>query len=129
MQCVHLQYGKTCFFYFNLGDMWTRLLLRIFFSLIYLIVLCIVMYVCAILSFLKICRDHPCIWSGTIFRAHFSLDNVLELVWTMIWNLSDHGSLRSGTRLIRGGLERTSSAQRSSSAHSSDQRSLRSGTV
>ena len=111
--------------HFNLGDIRTRLLLRknIFFSLIYLIVLCIVMYVCAILSLLKICRDHPCIWSGTIFRAHFSLDNGLELVWTMVWNLSDQGSLQSETRLIRGGFERTSSA------HSSDQSSLRSGTV
>ena len=47
----------------------------------------------------------------------------------MVWNLSDQGSLRSGTRLIRGGFERTSSAQWSSSAFSSDQRSLRSGTV
>ena len=116
--------------HFNLGDIRTRLSLRnFFFSLIYLTVLCVVMYVCAILSFLKICRDRPCIWSGTIFRGHFSLDNGLELVWKMVWNLSDQGSLRSGTRLIRGGFERTSSAQRSSSAHSSDQRSLRSGTV
>ena len=47
----------------------------------------------------------------------------------MVWKLSDQGSLRSGTRLIRGGFERTSSAQWSSSAFSSDQRSLRSGTV
>ena len=62
-------------------------------------------------------------WSGT------RLGNGLELVWAMVWNLSDQGSLRSGARLIRGDFERTSSAQRSSSAHSSDQRSLRSGTV
>ena len=47
----------------------------------------------------------------------------------MVWNLSDQGSFRSGTRLVRGGFERTSSAQWSSSAYSSDQRSLWSGTV
>ena len=98
--------------HFNLGDIRTRLLLRKKFSLIYLIVLCIVMYVCAILSLLKIHRDHPCIWSGTMFRAHFSLHNGLELVWTMVWNSSNQCSLRSGTRLTRGDFERTSSAQR-----------------
>ena len=95
-----------------LGDIWTLLLLRKnFLSLIYLINLCIVEYVRAILLLLKICINYPCKWSGAIFRAHFSLDNGLELVWTMAWNLSDQGSLRSGTRLIRGGFERTSSAQ------------------
>ena len=110
---------------FNLGDIWTRFGTsgKYFFSLIYFTFLCIVMYVRAILLLLKICRDHPCIWSGTIIRAYFSQDNGLKLVWTMVWNLSDQGSLRSGTRLIRGGFERTSSAPWS------DQRSLRSGTI
>ena len=82
----------------------------------------------------KVWDRRPAPWnlgpgSGRIFRAHFSLYNGLELVGTMVWNLSDQGSLRSGTRLIRGGFKRTSSALRSSSAHSSDQRSLRPGTV
>ena len=123
MQFCHLHYGHT------LCGTLTWVIYRLvyclenlifFIDLSYCFMYC---HVCAILSLLKICRDHPCIWSGTIFRAHFSLDNGLELVWTMVWNLSDQGSLRSGIRLSSGVFERTSSAQ------SSDQTSLRSGTV
>ena len=43
---------------FNLGDIWTSLLLRIIIFFIYLIVLFIVICVRAIISLLKICRDH-----------------------------------------------------------------------
>ena len=35
------------------------------------------------------------LWSETKFWAHFSLDNGLELVWTMVWNLSDQRRLRA----------------------------------
>ena len=108
---------------FNLGDIWTRLLLKniFFIDKFYCFMCC---HVCSCNTFaLNICRDHSCIWSGAIIRAYFSQDNGLKLVWTMVWNLSDQGSLQSGTRLIRGGFERTSSAPWS------DQRSLRSGTI
>ena len=88
----------------------------------------IVMYVCAIISFLKIWRNHPCIWSRTILRAHFNVDNGLELIWTMVWNLSDQGHF--GLELDWS--EAASSALRAHNdlrAHSSDQWSLWSGTV
>ena len=64
-----------------------------------------------------------------MFRVHFSLDNGLDLVCTMVWYLSEQRSFQSGTGLIRGGFERTSSSQWTSSRLYSDQRSLRSGMV
>ena len=116
--------------HFNLGDKRTRLLLRKFFFFIDISYCFMYCHVCLCNKFVieDLQRSSmQMVWDN--IWAHFSLDNGLELVWTMVWNLSDQGSLRSGTRLIRGGFERTSSAKRSSSAHSYDQRSLRSGTV
>ena len=41
-------------------------------------------------------------WSGTTFRAHFSLDNGLELITTRVGLFSDRRSFRSETCVIRG---------------------------